>query len=421
MASPPEVVTQRPPVRTRGVLARYCVTALGVRMVDAAAGVGLLLVAGQRFDDPAVGARTGGLLVALFTVPHLAGPLLARRLDLTRDYRRLLGLAYALVGVLLAVAASALGRLPTPAVAGFVVLAGLGGPMLTGGLSSRLAELVPPDETAQRRAQGLDATVYGVAATAGPALVAALSGWWSPVPAVLTLCGLALVSALVAQTLPRADRPAATDVPRVRDVLPLVVRDPPLRRVNYATMLTAAAQAGLAVVVVQLAAPYEVRASTAATLLAVMGAGNLLVSLLLSARPLVGDPDRLTTRQVALVGACFGLCALAPSFGWGVAAFALMGVATAPFVTATFAARNAFAPPQARGQVFVTLSALKITAASGGTAVAGLLVALGPRTMLLVGGSVVLLASLATVVDRWLSPGRSRPRVESAPTASVRS
>jgi hypothetical protein len=104
--------------------------------------LGLLLVAGARLDDPGMAARTGGLLVALFTLPHLAGPLLARRLDLARDYRRLLGAAYALVAVLLAAAAEGLGRVPTGVVALLVLVAGLGGPMLTGGLSSRLAELV---------------------------------------------------------------------------------------------------------------------------------------------------------------------------------------------------------------------------------------------------------------------------------------
>lgn len=402
MTSPPELVTQTTS-GTRGVLVRYVMTAIGVRMLDAGAGVGLLLVATHRLD-PGTAARTGGLLVALYTLPHLAGPLLARRLDLARDYRRLLGVAYALVAVLLAAAASSLGRAPVALVAALVLVSGLGGPMLIGGLSSRLAELVPPDEVAQRRAQGLDATIYGVAATAGPAVVAGLSGWWSPTAALLVLCGLGLGSAVVVQLLPPSEDRARVEVPRVRDVLPLVVLDPPLRRVNYATMVTAAAQAGLAVVVVQLAGPYRVEPSTAAVLLAVMGGGNLLAALVLSAVPLRGDPDRLTTRQVAVLGGCFGLAALAPTFGWGVAAFALMGVATAPFVTATFAARNTYAPHEARGQVFVTLSALKITAASGGTALAGLLVALGPMIMLVVGGAAVLLAALATVVDRRLQP-----------------
>jgi predicted MFS family arabinose efflux permease len=194
-------------------------------------------------------------------------------------------------------------------------------------------------------------------------------------------------------------------------VLPLVLVDPRLRRVNYATMVAAAAQAGLAVVVVQLAAPYRVTPSTAAVLLAVMGAGNLVAALVLSARPLTGDPDRLTTRQVAVLAGCFGLCALAPTFGWAVAAFVLMGAATAPFVTATFAARSAYAPVEARGQVFVTLSALKITAASGGTALAGLLVVIGPTAMLLVGGAAVLLAALATLLDRRLQPTGRGSRV----------
>lgn len=126
--------------------------------------------------------------------------------------------------------------------------------------------------------------------------------------------------------------------------------------------------------------------------------------MVLSARPLSGDPDRLSTRQVAIVGACFGLCALAPSFWAGVVAFTLMGLATAPFVTATFAARNRYAPTEARAQVFVTLAALKITAASGGTALAGLLIGLGPIVMLVLSGGAVLGAAVVSMVDRRFAP-----------------
>jgi len=387
----------------RRPLVTYCLGALCVRMVDAGAGVGFLLLAQSRLDPPTA-ERTGGLLVALFTLPHLAGPVLARRLDLARDYRRLLGAAYVLMAVLLAGSTEALGALPIVVVGTLVVLAGLGGPLLTGGLSSRLTDLVPSDDLAQRRAQGLDATVYGVAGTTGPALVAALSGLVPPGGALLTLCGLAVLSAGLVQTLPKAPARDLAAVPQIRQVLPLVLVDPPLRRVNYLTMVTAAAQAGLAIVVLQLARPYEVQPSTMAVLLSVMGAGNLVASLVLSARPLSGDPDRLTTRLVLVVGVCFGLCALAPSFWLGVGAFALMGVATAPFVTATFAARNRYAPAEARGQVFVTLAALKITAASGGTALAGLLIGVGSTLMLAVGGAAVVLVALISIVDRRFRP-----------------
>ena len=402
MTSPVGQVTQQRSVGRRP-LVTYCLGALCVRMVDAGAGVGFLLLAQSRLD-PSTAARMGGLLVALFTLPHLAGPVLARRLDLARDYRRLLGAAYVLMAVLLAGGTVALGAVPILVVGGLVVLAGFGGPLLTGGLSSRLADLVPDDDLAQRRAQGLDATVYGVAGTAGPALVAAMSGWASPGGALFTLCGLAVLSAVLVQTLPKAPAHDLAAVPRIRQVLPLVLVDPPLRRVNYLTMVTAAAQAGLAIVVLQLARPYEVQPCTTAVLLSVMGAGNLVASLALSARPLAGDPDRLTTRLVVLVGVCFGLCALAPSFWFGVAAFALMGIATAPFVTATFAARNRYAPAAARGQVFVTLAALKITAASGGTALAGLLIGAGPTSMLSIAGAAVVLVALISMVDRRFSP-----------------
>jgi MFS family permease len=402
VTSPTWQVTQSRSAVRRSLLA-YCLGALCVRMVDSGAGIGFLLLAQVRLDPPTA-ARTGGVLVALFTLPHLAGPLVARRLDLAGDYRRMLGGAYVLMGVVLATSTVALGTLPTVFVGALVVLAGFGGPLLTGGLSSRLADLVPPDDLAQRRAQGLDATVYGVAGTAGPALVAALSGWLSAEVALFTLCGLAVVSAVLVRALPSVRARDQTAVPRVREVLPLVLRDPPLRRVNYLTMATAAASNGLAVVVVQLAGRYDVRPSTTALLLSVMGAGNLVASLLLSARPLSGDPDRLTTRHVAIVGVCIGLCALAPSFWLGAAAFALVGVATAPFVTATFAARNQYAPVAARAQVFVTLASLKVTAASGGAALAGLLIGLGPTLVLFVSGAAVVLAAVASVVDRRLSP-----------------
>src|SRR5690349_5177586 len=68
-----------------------------------------------------------------------------------------------------------LGRVPVVLVAVLAAAAGACGPLLTGGLSSRLAALAPPQEKAQRRAQGLDALSYGIGGTAGPAAVAALA------------------------------------------------------------------------------------------------------------------------------------------------------------------------------------------------------------------------------------------------------
>src|SRR3954447_8949319 len=82
-ADPPKVA-RRPGA---GPLARYVVAATLVRAADAAAAVGLVLLATRPAAHVAGGARTGGLLAAGLTAPHLLGPLLARRLDAARRAR----------------------------------------------------------------------------------------------------------------------------------------------------------------------------------------------------------------------------------------------------------------------------------------------------------------------------------------------
>src|SRR5690348_951307 len=148
----------------RTALLRYTGAAILARGADAGAAVGFVLLAattpGLR-NAPFV----GGVLVTCLTAPHLAGPVLARQLDRARDGRRFIAALCVAYGVFVAVAALALGRVPVVAVAAPAAVAGLCGPLLTGGLSSRLGALVAADETAQRRAQGLDALTYGVAGT----------------------------------------------------------------------------------------------------------------------------------------------------------------------------------------------------------------------------------------------------------------
>jgi hypothetical protein len=70
-----------------------------------------------------------------------------------------------------------------------------------------------------------------------------------------------------------------------------------------------------------------------------------------------------------------------PTYPLGLLAFGLAGAANAPFFTATLASRSAYAPPGARAQVFVSMAALKVASAALGTALAGLLAALGPRPL----------------------------------------
>ncbi|MFD3851439.1 hypothetical protein ACFWVB_37005 [Streptomyces microflavus] len=73
--------------------------------------------------------------------------------------------------------------------------AGTCGPLLTGGISSRLPAVVGPRLRTQRRAQGWDVATYGIGGTVGPSLVVALSGWASPTAAALALGAVAATAA----------------------------------------------------------------------------------------------------------------------------------------------------------------------------------------------------------------------------------
>jgi MFS family permease len=112
---------------------------------------------------------------------------------------------------------------------------------------------------------------------------------------------------------------------------------------------------------------------------------------------------------ITLMGVLTALTAAAPGYGPALVGFALIGVANAPFVTATFAARSTYAPPKARAQVFVSMSSLKVAAAAAGTAATGLGTALGPRGLPVALGAIVLLGAVVMVVDRRLNRRSGQP------------
>src|SRR6059058_1464993 len=130
----------------RWALTRYVAAATLVRGADAAAAVGLVLLAVASRAD---GARVGGLLAVGLMAPHAAGPLLALRLDRARDGRLLLAASCAGYAAALAAGALILARGPLAPAAVAVVVAGACGPLLTGGLSSRLPAIAAPGEAAR--------------------------------------------------------------------------------------------------------------------------------------------------------------------------------------------------------------------------------------------------------------------------------
>ncbi len=396
------------PRGSRAALRRYLASATLARSADGGAGLGLVLLALQPQAHLHRPAAVAGLLVAALSAPHLAGPLVARRLDAAADGRRILAIAFTAYAAFLAATALLFGHVPIAVIGATVVAAGLCGPLLTGGLSSRLQPIAGTDPTAQRRAEGWDAVSYGLAGTAGPALVAALAAVSSPTMALLGLCIAATAAAGLVRTLPSdaADGGSSRAALTVRAALRVVAGTGPLRRVSYATMVTALTGGGLSLIAVALGGSLSSWHSAGAVLAASFGAGNLIGSVLVTIWPLRGEPEKLTSRFVAVMGMAYLLCAAAPTYSLALVAFTLAGATNAPFFTATLAARSSYAPANARAQIFVSIAGLKIAAAAAGTALTGSLLGHGPRMLLVLGAVLVGAAVLATTVDRRRWPAR---------------
>ena len=433
MASPVEQVT---------VWWRYAFAATVARTADAGAAVGVVLLAA----GGAVGVRLGGFLAAALTAPHLLGGRIGRLVDRARDPRRPLAAGCVGYAAALATATGAL-RLGLPAVGGgALVVAGACGPLLTGGFSSLTGGLGGCPE----RARGIDTLTYGVSGVVGPAAVAGLAALTSPAASLLLLAGATLVAAVGTRWLPPVRVSTAAPVPGGRSGPPrsasrvsaaasaaggrgrpmrsasgrssrssvrasgggravlLTVR--PLRRVTVTTVVSAAVGGMLAVLAVVLAAAVTGRPADGAWLLGAMGLGNLVGSAALAVRPLTAEPVRATLVLTAALGVGYLLVALASGYALLLGAFAVVGVLTAPWITASLATRERHAPPGRRAEVFAGMAGWKMAAASAGTALAGLLAAAPARTVVAVAAALVLGSALAMALDRPAATPDVRPR-----------
>lgn len=392
----------------RSGLAVYVVAACLLRGADAAAIIGVVLLAQER----GLGAGTG-LLAACLTLPHLLGPVAAQLLDRTRAKRAVLAGAGAVYGLALASAALAVGSLPSAGAwvaAAALLVAGAAGPLLTGGLSSQLAGIVGGDGRTQRRAQSVDAFTYGIAGTVGPAAIGAVAATASPTAAVLSAAGAALAGAVIVPALPRPDRDGrGRPAPAVNilQAVAMLVRVPGLRRTTVATALTAVPLGAVPLIAVATATSLSVPATQSATLTAAYGFGNLAASLALIAVPLRGEADRLVLQGTLGVLGMLAAGLLAVTFPLAIAVYAALGVVTGVLFTASLAARTAYAPHGAEAQVFVTMAGIKVGFSSLGAALVGALLPLGSAALFAGATLLVLATTAAVLLDRRLAPSPS--------------
>lgn len=385
------------PTRPRWGLTRYVAAATLARAADGGAVVAIVLVV----TTSGAPGWLAGILGASITAPHLLGPFVARRLDTADDGRVVIGFACLAHGATLA-AAVLLYPVVWPAVTALILfVSGLFGPLLTGGISSRLPAIASQDQHGQRRAQGWDVTTYGLGATVGPSIVAIVSVWSTPTVATLVLTGATFAAAALVRMLPYTPPASvAADVPHPWRTLRIMTAHGPLRRTLYLTVVVALSVAVLPIVAVSSTVGLAAAASAAAALTAAYGVGSLAGSVAVMARPLRGDADVLMPRLALVVAAALVAVLWAPSLTLSAVAYAVAGIANSHFFAATLAARSEYAPVAARGQVFVWVGALKITAGSAGTAVAGALVVTAVHLPTALAAGVATAAAALALIDR---------------------
>lgn len=351
-------------------LARYVCAATLVRSADGGAVVAIVLLAHSTGQPGWV----SGMLGAAITAPHLLGPFIARGLDTAVDGRKVIAASALAHGILLGAAALLVPVTWIGLSAAVLFVSGLFGPMLTGGVSSRLPSIAGPTQTSQRRAQSWDVASYGLSGTFGPAVVASAAAVFGPLAATLMLAAAAMIGAGAVLVLPKqAPVARAAEVPTPLKTLRTIWTSGPLRRTLGLTVVVAFSVAVLPIYAVAIAPTFGSPA-LAGTLVAGYGVGNLVGSAVLMVIPLRGDADRLTMGLAAIVALTLAIVAPMPNLVTATATFTLAGIANALFFAATLAARSEYAPAEARGQVFIWVGALKIAAGSVGTAVAGSLI-----------------------------------------------
>ncbi|MFG2710659.1 MFS transporter [Streptomyces goshikiensis] len=398
---------------------RYLAAATSARFASEGMGMAVVLLALERTGSAAYGAY----VLTAWLAPHvLAAPLAGAAA--ARSRRPRLFHVAALGGFTAAVAALAvlLGRAPAVVVLAVAVLGGSCGPMVTGGLSSLVAGLVPAGAR-RDRAYGWDASTYNAASVTAPAVVGLVAALASAAPAMAVLAASGVLAAALAASLPYGPPgPApAPGGPRagLGAGLAALWRVRELRAITSATTLAFVGIGSLTTTSVLLAGALG-SPGAGGVLMTAFALGALTGSLTLGRMTAV-DPGRLARWGLAGTGAALAAAALSPSLAVTAALFAVAGVCDGPLLTATLRIRSEYAPEAVRTQVFTLGAGLKLTAASAGAALVGL-TADAPAQVLL--GGIAALQLAAALLHGTLAARRSVPaapglaaRAATAPSA----
>jgi len=276
-----------------------------------------------------------------------------------------------LYGITLAACALLVGHAPSVVPLLVAVLGGCVAPLVTGGLTALLGELVEPMRL--QRAFALDSTTYNLAGICGPALVSAIAVVSGAVVAAVSLAAAAVVSGLLLGTLPLADRQGtAPKRPNLTGGVTALWRSKPLRAVTFASSVGQLGIGALPLAATALAVQHNGNAAAGGAVISAFAAGALAGSLAYARKPVgAARPDRVVLTGLFATALPFAAVALVPGTAAAAILFAVAGFFTGPTFSALLAVREHEAPAEVRTQVFTVGAGLKSAAAALGAMVAG--------------------------------------------------
>jgi MFS family permease len=363
---------------------RYLLAAATARLADAMWLAPVLLVL-----DRTGSASLAGLTASAALLPTLvSAPLLGAWLDGSgRRRAAIAGNQVLLAGALGAMLAGA------PVVL-CAALAGITQPLVTGGFSSMVPALVPPER--MPRAGALDSMTYNVVNVAGPALAGAIAAAAGASAAVGVQAVLALAGLAAALALPRAVDGERAGRPLLREGVGHIARTPPLRAVTLMTMLVQLPWGFMGVGAPALAVDLGAGRAAGGLLLAAVAVGGLLGALTAPALQARHGLLALVAAGTFAQGIGLALLAAAPSLAPALGAAVLTGVPQGIAIATLMTARARWSPPHLRSQVFTSAAGLRTGVYAAGAALAGpLLAGAGARVATLLAAGACAAATLA--------------------------
>ena len=354
--------------------ARYVLAAVLARMATGGSGVAVILLA------HAYGAegKVIGMLAACMTAPHVLGPIYGRWLDESRDPRIILIAASFMYVTFFQLAVLGFKWDMLWLIICSLLICGASTSFMMGGLSTQLAKLVNSDVSAQRRAQSYDTLTYGFGLTVGPMLLALISTTYSIELASGILMSLPFLAGITILSLPLSNTEAKkqqTTSLGYREILRVMHQSPSLRRTIAMTSSASFSVAVLPILAVYLSTMWQLSKENGAYLVTFYGLGCICGAVLLMFKPMKANAIVLLRNVGIALLVTLLLVAASPSFEIGLASYLLCGVVNSVFFAVTLAARREHAPKQGAAQVYMWVAAAKISAASLGTFIAGMLLA----------------------------------------------